>query len=171
MEDYRTGSWCEVRGTLSQTHLGSFIIHRMILAVPSASGILPFLMRLRVDGLIPISLAISRFSTSNSLWKASKDRPKFVMPHDCIYETGLQSAYARGIGFHERTYEGALIVSGYSAWCEERGVTHAHCPHDCYHPQPQVAQNGDLICMRCAVLEGRYTVMEPCTPDVCEDGH
>ena len=27
-------------------------------------------------------------------------------------------------------------MSGYQKWCEARGVTHAHLPHDCQHPQP-----------------------------------
>ena len=52
----------------------------------------------------------------------------------------------------------------YRQWCEERGVSHAHCPYDCEHPQPFVAPNGKLYCGRCWVAAEMITEMVPCGP-------
>jgi hypothetical protein len=55
----------------------------------------------------------------------------------------------------------------YTAWCRERGVTHAHCPDGCEKPQPFV-RDGVLVCGRCAFKYGELVPMVPCTPDVCD---
>lgn len=51
-------------------------------------------------------------------------------------------------------------------WYAEHGCTHAHCPFECEHPQPQF-DGGVLVCGRCLVLEGRRTPMLACIPGVC----
>jgi hypothetical protein len=51
-------------------------------------------------------------------------------------------------------------------WCEAHGVTHAHCPHLCEHPQPFIHDN-ELICGRHAVMFGVRVVMIPCIPEIC----
>jgi hypothetical protein len=51
-------------------------------------------------------------------------------------------------------------------WYTAHNCTHAHCPHDCEHPQPQL-DGDDLLCGRCLVIERRRTPMLPCTPEVC----
>jgi hypothetical protein len=57
----------------------------------------------------------------------------------------------------------------YTAWCLQRGVTHAHCPDGCEHPQPFVDATGTLLCGRCAAVYGERTAMVPCLPEVCGD--
>jgi hypothetical protein len=56
----------------------------------------------------------------------------------------------------------------YTAWCRERGVSHAHCPYGCEHPQPFVCADGRLVCGRCAAYAGLLAEMVPCTPAVCD---
>lgn len=55
----------------------------------------------------------------------------------------------------------------YQGWCAALGVTHAHCPWDCEHPQPFCLQPGQLVCGRCWHVAGERTEMVPCTPEVC----
>lgn len=57
----------------------------------------------------------------------------------------------------------------YNRWCAQRGVTHAHCPYECEHPQPFVL-DGVLVCGRCAFVDDTITPMVPCTPETCGDG-
>lgn len=52
-------------------------------------------------------------------------------------------------------------------WYAEQGVTHAHCPCGCEHPQPFIL-NGKLVCGVCAIQDGKICEMVPCTPDVCD---
>lgn len=66
-----------------------------------------------------------------------------------------------------------MDAGGYTAWCETKGVTHAHCPYDCEHPQPFVATlkgetEAQLFCGRCWHIEGVVTPMVPCVPETCE---
>ena len=56
--------------------------------------------------------------------------------------------------------------SEYTVWCRERNVTHAHCPHECEHPQPFML-DGKLVCGRCAIVCGEIVEMVPCTPEDC----
>ncbi len=62
-----------------------------------------------------------------------------------------------------------MSEDGYSLWCLERGVSHAHCPLLCEHPQPFDA-DGVLWCGRCWFLCGTRTEMVACTPEVCREG-
>jgi len=55
----------------------------------------------------------------------------------------------------------------YSEWNIAHGVTHAHCPNDCEHPQPFMFE-GELVCGRCYFVHGKTVMMLPCTPEVCE---
>ena len=57
--------------------------------------------------------------------------------------------------------------ANYAEWCKRHSCTHAHCPFDCEHPQPGI-YDGELLCRRCLIVEGRRTVMIPCTPAVCD---
>lgn len=58
-------------------------------------------------------------------------------------------------------------MSEYDRWCQERGCTHAHCPHDCEHPQPFMHE-GKLVCGRCLIVCKVVTEMVPCVPGICE---
>jgi hypothetical protein len=51
-------------------------------------------------------------------------------------------------------------------WYERHDCTHAHCPHDCEHPQP-ILDGAELLCLRCLTFEGRRTPMIPCTSETC----
>ncbi len=56
----------------------------------------------------------------------------------------------------------------YREWCEAHNCQHAHCPHDCFHPQPFV--DGErLFCGRCLYEYDTVTEMVPCTPETCGD--
>lgn len=61
-----------------------------------------------------------------------------------------------------------MTTTPYRVWCIERGVTHAHCPDGCEHPQPFVATTGELLCGRCWHKYRQITVMQPCHPETCE---
>ena len=51
-------------------------------------------------------------------------------------------------------------------WYARHGCDHAHCPHECEHPQPFM--DGErLVCGRCANVEHIETEMVPCTPEIC----
>jgi hypothetical protein len=51
-------------------------------------------------------------------------------------------------------------------WYDAHHVDHAHCPDDCWHPQPFM-DGDDLICGRCFLIHKMRTVMIPCTPEIC----
>jgi hypothetical protein len=55
----------------------------------------------------------------------------------------------------------------YADWCAARGVTHAHCPCGCEHPQPFLSCTGLLICGACWALARAWCAMVPCTPAAC----
>ena len=57
-------------------------------------------------------------------------------------------------------------MAGYTEWCEARGVTHAHCPDGCEHPQPFILE-GVLVCGRCYFVYREVVAMVPCTPEYC----
>ncbi len=50
-------------------------------------------------------------------------------------------------------------------WLKAHGVTHAHCPFGCEHPQPYMDAKGEYICGRCAFVDGLRTLMIPCECD------
>lgn len=52
-------------------------------------------------------------------------------------------------------------------WYEKHGCTHAHCPHECEHPQP-LLDGDELLCGRCLILCGERSAMIPCTPETCD---
>lgn len=56
-------------------------------------------------------------------------------------------------------------------WCIERGVSHAHCPLGCEHPQPFIpfADTSRLLCGGCYFVDNRITDMAPCLPETCRD--
>ena len=56
-----------------------FVIHRIIFAKPSASGILPCLIRAMVEALTPICFAKSLPDTSNFCWYAVISFARFVI--------------------------------------------------------------------------------------------
>lgn len=58
--------------------------------------------------------------------------------------------------------------SGYECWCQAHGVAHGHCPYECEHPQPILADDGKLYCGACWFKNGELSEMIPCTPDVCD---
>lgn len=60
------------------------------------------------------------------------------------------------------------MIETYEAWCAEHTCSHGHCPLDCEHPQPFVA-NGTLYCGRCWFRDSQLTEMIPCKPHVCLD--
>ena len=62
----------------------------------------------------------------------------------------------------------ALVLT-YSDWCEAKGVSHAHCPLACWHPQPMLGADGRLLCGRCWHVDGKETEMVPCVPETCPD--
>lgn len=37
-----------------------------------------------------------------------------------------------------------MDADGYMAWCDEMGVMHAHCTHNCEHPQPFAAETCEV---------------------------
>lgn len=49
-------------------------------------------------------------------------------------------------------------------WYKQNG--HVHCPLGCEHPEESMI-NGRMLCMRCLVLCGIETEVEPCTPKIC----
>lgn len=49
-------------------------------------------------------------------------------------------------------------------WLAKHGVSHAHCPLGCEHPQPFFFQ-GEYICGRCAFIDNIKTPMDPCKCD------
>jgi hypothetical protein len=51
-------------------------------------------------------------------------------------------------------------------WYRQHGCTHAHCPHDCEHPQPFML-DGKFVCGRCACINHLRVEMVPCQPDIC----
>jgi hypothetical protein len=57
-------------------------------------------------------------------------------------------------------------TDSYTAWCRDHECQHGHCPLGCEHPQP-FATDGRLVCGRCAIVDGVFTDMIPCTPEVC----
>lgn len=59
--------------------------------------------------------------------------------------------------------------STYAEWCKSKGVSHAHCPLDCDHPQPFPTMDGRLLCGSCWHVHDIVTEMLPCTPGVCAD--
>jgi|GraSoiStandDraft_4_1057263.scaffolds.fasta_scaffold2817339_2 hypothetical protein len=61
------------------------------------------------------------------------------------------------------------MVTTYTEWCEAKGVTHAHCPRGCWHPQPMLVWDGRLLCGRCWHVDGAMTEMVPCQPETCPD--
>jgi hypothetical protein len=67
--------------------------------------------------------------------------------------------------------ERQAMTTPYTVWCINRGVTHAHCPMGCEHPQPFVAwtDTSKLLCGRCYFKFGMLTEMEPCVPEFCKD--
>ncbi len=58
------------------------------------------------------------------------------------------------------------MADQYTRWCRTRGVTHAHCPRGCEHPQP-VAVGDRLLCGRCLILFGEEVECLPCGPETC----
>ena len=57
----------------------------------------------------------------------------------------------------------------YRDWLTERGCSHAHCPHDCEHPQPFVyPATGQLICGACWFEADTVSEVVPCVPGVCK---
>jgi hypothetical protein len=57
----------------------------------------------------------------------------------------------------------------YAEWCRENGVSHAHCPRLCEHPQPFV-EGGRLYCGKCEADDGVLTECVPCVPGLCGEG-
>lgn len=57
----------------------------------------------------------------------------------------------------------------YTDWCDNEGVSHAHCPLECEHPQP-FTSDGKLYCGKCWFDSWTLTEMVPCTPEVCNEG-
>ena len=53
-------------------------------------------------------------------------------------------------------------------WYAKHGCRHAHCPHECEHPQPFVDDDGVLLCGRCWFKTGERTKMIPCAVGICE---
>ncbi len=62
----------------------------------------------------------------------------------------------------------AVSDLSYGRWLARRGATHAHCPHECEHPQPYIYK-GVLVCGVCHLHRGVISKMEPCVPGVCAD--
>jgi hypothetical protein len=54
-------------------------------------------------------------------------------------------------------------------WYRLHGCDHAHCPNECEHPQPFLLPDGRMVCGRCAILDGQFVEMIPCTPETCGD--
>jgi hypothetical protein len=46
-------------------------------------------------------------------------------------------------------------------------LEHYHCPHECEHPQPFVAEDGRRLCGRCWVRDDVKREMILCTPETC----
>lgn len=61
----------------------------------------------------------------------------------------------------------SVRLMSYSEWCKAHNCDHAHCPHDCDHPQPFVLADGRLVCGRCAIIDHELVEMVPCTPEHC----
>lgn len=54
-------------------------------------------------------------------------------------------------------------------WYRDHNCSHAHCPDGCEHPQPFLADDGRMLCGRCAVKYGEAVEVEPCSPLNCPD--
>ncbi len=54
-------------------------------------------------------------------------------------------------------------------WEKRFGVTHAHCPEECEHPQPFFTDDGQFVCGVCAIMHKKLSPMVPCTPDTCKE--
>jgi hypothetical protein len=56
-------------------------------------------------------------------------------------------------------------------------MIHSHCPHDCEHPQPFVANpmvgppDNKEFCGHCLVYDHELVEMIPCIPEICKDEH
>lgn len=63
-----------------------------------------------------------------------------------------------------------ILPTTLDEWYKAHDCDHAHCPHDCEHPQPFIHE-GKLYCGRC-YFQCRYTLSEmiPCVPgeNVCD---
>lgn len=55
------------------------------------------------------------------------------------------------------------------SWYARNNCTHCHCPEGCTKAQPAMMEDGEMYCMKCAVLYHRITKMVPCTPAICDD--
>lgn len=74
----------------------------------------------------------------------------------------------RGVAKLNVEYGTGIINDDYYLWCLARGVQHAHCPDGCDHPQPILADDGELYCGRCWVQDRVKSRMVPCTPEACD---
>lgn len=60
-------------------------------------------------------------------------------------------------------------------WYAAHETDHAHCQENCWHPQPFIGARAEtpaveeLFCGRCWVVDGRLSVMIPCTPETCAE--
>ena len=62
----------------------------------------------------------------------------------------------------------AAAVLARRVWYAAVGVTHAHCPDDCEHPQPFLL-NGTMYCGRCWFVYKQLNPMIPCRPSACAE--
>lgn len=63
---------------------------------------------------------------------------------------------------------GAILMFTEAEWYKKYGVSHAHCPNGCEHPQPFIFDE-KLICGRCFHKWDEIVTMTPCTPETCEE--
>ena len=54
-------------------------------------------------------------------------------------------------------------------WEKRFGVTHAHCPEECEHPQPFFTDDGRFVCGVCAIMHKKLSPIVPCTPATCKE--
>ena len=60
------------------------------------------------------------------------------------------------------------MLTTYKDWLASRQANHAHCIHDCEHPQPFM-QDGKCYCGRCYHESKELNEVIPCIPEVCKE--